>query len=542
MNNMPLPEDLAELRRLIHALHEQCITPEESAQLEAWVCRDKEARRVYVQYMNLYAGVRWRLTQGLSSDQPLSNGKSQPSRAPILGFLGDVLQAGADFLSQSFVLTLLLAIGLPGIVLLVLVLDVARQPVAPAPVARAPVAPAPVVQTPVAPAPAAVAEMTASHRCVWEGENAQLAMGTKFLPGEELRLREGLAELAFTSGARVILQGPAAFRVGDEKNGFLAEGALAATVPPPAQGCTVQTPLASVVDLGTEFGVRVAPDGTAEAHVFQGRVLLGTPADKGAPESFQELNGGQAAKIHRTLGNDRPQTELIAAASDRFVRRLPPATNVGLPEPKVVFAHYGSRDPLVEGWVSDEIAKGVLGGKGCRAEPIDDAGTAAWSISDSSQQAGLGYRHDPTNGLSPELIAKARAQGWVLRARFKAVGIDNSSAPGGVCVCSCWATDRDFTMRADTHPDGTQTLCLIGESSAGHNARIPIPDSRDRYVDYELRYNPKTNDADIYVNGKLMVTGYYRARVSQGLVLFGVFKTEKCDMRVARVEWGILEP
>ena len=90
-------EQFVELCGLIQALHDERITPEDSARLEEWVCRDEEARWIYVQYMNLYASLHWDKTQEPELDQAAPKTVVEASPSPILGFLGDVFRAGADF-------------------------------------------------------------------------------------------------------------------------------------------------------------------------------------------------------------------------------------------------------------------------------------------------------------------------------------------------------------------------------------------------------------------------------------------------------------
>lgn len=53
------PHDSVELHRLIQALHDEVISPEEEIRLAEWLLRDEAAREFYVQYMYLYARLRW---------------------------------------------------------------------------------------------------------------------------------------------------------------------------------------------------------------------------------------------------------------------------------------------------------------------------------------------------------------------------------------------------------------------------------------------------------------------------------------------------
>jgi len=58
------------------------------------------------------------------------------------------------------------------------------------------------------------------------------------------------------------------------------EGKLTAFVPPSAKGFTVMTPVAEVVDYGTEFGVTVDKSGETETSVFKGEVDFRAVADE----------------------------------------------------------------------------------------------------------------------------------------------------------------------------------------------------------------------------------------------------------------------
>jgi hypothetical protein len=89
-----------------------------------------------------------------------------------------------------------------------------------------------------------------------------------------LRLKSGLAQVEFVSGARVILEGPAQFRLDAPLEGFCQSGRLTAEVPAQAIGFRIASPQVAVVDLGTEFGMEVQTDGGTDVHVFRGQVEL----------------------------------------------------------------------------------------------------------------------------------------------------------------------------------------------------------------------------------------------------------------------------
>src|SRR6185436_1902405 len=79
----------------------------------------------------------------------------------------------------------------------------------------------------------------------------------------------------------------------------LLEGTLAATVPPKAHGFAVSTPRARVVDLGTEFGVRVNVAGQTDVHVLQGEVTLAPTASSATTPTAQPTTvpAGSARRV-----------------------------------------------------------------------------------------------------------------------------------------------------------------------------------------------------------------------------------------------------
>jgi len=310
-------DDSDKLLRLLSLKADELLNDEQWEELVALVSSSTQARRIYVEHMFLQAMMHRmaRLTKASTAlPEPLGpdvaapreepDRATGPARSPILGFLGDVFQAGTNFLARPPVLTLLLAVGLPGILFLILVLHVARQP--------APVVP--------------VAQLTQTHQCVWDKGDKPLPVGKDLFAGEQLRLSEGLVEITFDKGAKVLLKGPATFDASSNGQGFLHAGSLVANVPKGSEGFTVRTPNATVIDLGTEFGVFVEDEkGIAEVQVFQGNVELQTAA-QGKPQktSCQRVQAGGAVRI--TLVGQKGASPVISKITppvNRFVRRMP---------------------------------------------------------------------------------------------------------------------------------------------------------------------------------------------------------------------------
>jgi hypothetical protein len=331
MSSAPSPHD--RLGQLLGKLLDGGLSPDEGQELSERLRDDEEARHYYVRLMALHAGLLGRcappisppgcqadhtvpadLLEDLSAmgldhfvstlPPPLPEGQSTESRSPILGFLGDVFRAGTDLFSRTIVLTLLWAVGLPGILLLILVLSVSRQPGPETPVAA----------------------VTRTYECVWSENSAAWWAGADVYADQRLELRQGLAEITFARGAKVLLEGPATFTVAGNGRGFLGDGSLVATAPKGAEGFTIQTPALAVVDLGTEFGVRVEDQkGTGDVEVFQGKVELQAAA-KDNPENTlrHSLTIGQAARVEPAAAQTAmPTVRQVAPVASRFVRQMP---------------------------------------------------------------------------------------------------------------------------------------------------------------------------------------------------------------------------
>lgn len=95
-------------------------------------------------------------------------------------------------------------------------------------------------------------------------------LGAPLEPGW-LRLKSGLVQIVFYSGARVVIEGPAELQLISPGEIACSSGQLVAEVPPQAKGFRVNTPQMNVTDLGTVFGIEVK-DRQTELHVFKGSV------------------------------------------------------------------------------------------------------------------------------------------------------------------------------------------------------------------------------------------------------------------------------
>ncbi len=189
--------------------------------------------------------------------------------------------------------------------------------------------------------------------------------------GDQFILSSGLMEITYDTGAKVILQGPVTYEVDSPDGGFLSVGKLTARLEKrgewreessekvvsgqptvassqwsvasetnpeipkspipnpssspaprpqsPAPVFAVRTPTAVVTDLGTEFGVYVAANGSTQVHVLQGAVEACALNSPGNRPMHQCIIEGNAMKI------DRKEQALttIRYAPHLFARKMP---------------------------------------------------------------------------------------------------------------------------------------------------------------------------------------------------------------------------
>ncbi len=98
--------------------------------------------------------------------------------------------------------------------------------------------------------------------------------GASLFPGDPLHILDGAVEISFSNGARVIVDGPAELTVTESSRIELHGGRLVARVTEESKGFTVLTPSATIVDVGTEFGVTVDSFGEVQTTVFDGKVWM----------------------------------------------------------------------------------------------------------------------------------------------------------------------------------------------------------------------------------------------------------------------------
>ena len=112
-----------------------------------------------------------------------------------------------------------------------------------------------------------IGELVEVSKAQWQGRPPS----EKLNRGRRLQLGLGSVELRLVSGVRVVLQGETDVVLRSAMEIELNNGQLFADVPDNAHGFRVTTSGMDVIDLGTQFGVRIGATG-ADVHVFEGEV------------------------------------------------------------------------------------------------------------------------------------------------------------------------------------------------------------------------------------------------------------------------------
>ena len=184
----------------------------------------------------------------------------------------------------------------------------------------------------------AIAWLANAQNCTWaDGEPPG-----ELRPGRSVRIDRGLAEVRFRCGARVVIQGPAHLDLVSDRVVRLRHGSLTARVPAEATGFEVLSPQGKVIDLGTEFGVSVAPDGVTDVYVFEGKV-------EAHPPGGGKLNLTERQSARLAAGQVAP----AEADPTRFVRAIVPVPQVAPQSLRLGF------DRPVAGTVRDRSGAGT---------------------------------------------------------------------------------------------------------------------------------------------------------------------------------------
>ncbi len=175
-----------------------------------------------------------------------------------------------------------------------------------------------------------IAHITASRNCRWANPSLAVGYGAELVTGQQLHLDAGLAEITFTDGTQVILEGPAKLNLSTDTESILLSGRLAATLPAGFSTIPVRTSRMGVVGsrsvegafndrAGLHFGLSADSATGEEVHVFHGKLqafLLG---------ERQEQHSLAVDLVSREAARIQPASTTVAkffANRDMFVQSI----------------------------------------------------------------------------------------------------------------------------------------------------------------------------------------------------------------------------
>lgn len=165
-----------------------------------------------------------------------------------------------------------------------------------------------------------IAIVTQVRYPLFAADDEPLTVGQKMRPGR-IRFLGGAAEITIRNGVKIILEGPSELELVDELSGYLHSGSAVVRMPEGMDGYRLGTASTDIIDLGTEFAVRVMPDMSTDVQVYDGAVVAACNDGMANKRLPQRLEVGQAARFSPTTETG---IEAIPFLEERFVRQIEP--------------------------------------------------------------------------------------------------------------------------------------------------------------------------------------------------------------------------
>lgn len=315
-----------ELLDLLDALCNDKLASGDHERLEGLLTENADAQHVYFDYLDMHLQLRrWRKVEGQRAELPV----------PVSPFISPL----PNSFSPSFVDRPVFSYMVASVVLCVMLLSAwaykithDQEFVDNRPARKKNVDSNGVVF---------VGIITGTTDCRWTNPDTSTILGAFVSFNRKYALSSGLMEITYTSGSRVILEGPCEFEVNSNAGGYLHLGKLTARIKKrgenreggreiakktlkansPVPLFTVTTPTAVVTDLGTEFGVKVSEDGDTYTQVFSGSVKVRLVGDGRSNDLV--LRENESARVIKSADGDKSSIiKLNADEQSRFVREM----------------------------------------------------------------------------------------------------------------------------------------------------------------------------------------------------------------------------
>ena len=265
-----------------------------------------------------------------------------------------------------------------------------------------------------------VATMLFSEDCQWKSGRA-VSEGAR-LAAETLYLAKGMAILRFDGGAEMVLRGETELELQSATHARLRRGDVVVRAEGEAAGFKLDTPSASLLDLGTEFAVKVVGGGGTELHVSEGAVAY---AQGGVTET---VPAGKAVRLEQSKP---PQA--IAGDAPRFAQLVRDANPRERPERMIVY----------DGFNYDEGSyppSRIAGGKGW---------AGPWRLRSERE---MGGRSEPDTTTDMRIVQGQTNLPWLMNRG----GIGLLELPAGACV-----RIRPMSLPLEMNRDGITYFSLI---------------------------------------------------------------------------------
>ncbi len=337
-------------KAIINAYIDNELTEDQLRELAAWMCETPENRRRFItdcylhsQLQDIFAGEKIAREAAEPADADPGDDVTAVAPSGFISFASGICHDTLGFFSQEIPFALLIATFITslGLVAGSMIYVTHHQPLASD--ALPPTLKAVPAKTEY------VGQVTGMVKVIWADDSTAALNGAGVPLGRKYALASGLMEITYHTGAKVILQGPVTYEVDSRDSGFLSIGKLTARLEkkgtekvasgqslvasgtnpksqisnpqsPIPNPFTIHTPMATITDLGTEFGVDVDKNGAAQVHVYEGKVVSQSKASRNGKTETVYLKAGEAVQFS-------PQQQKHVAISftpRRFIRKLSP--------------------------------------------------------------------------------------------------------------------------------------------------------------------------------------------------------------------------
>ncbi len=173
---------------------------------------------------------------------------------------------------------------------------------------------------------AVLGKITRVYEAEIHGDHPRLAAGQP-VRTERWNLASGMVEFTLTNGVTLVLEGPGELEFFSPMRASMLSGQVVVRVPEKAIGFELDSPAARVVDLGTEFAIKVGPDLQTDVQVFEGTVVA-----TGARSGFSSrMEAGTASRFNLEATSAPLELEF---SESRFLRHVPKNIKPGVPLPE----------------------------------------------------------------------------------------------------------------------------------------------------------------------------------------------------------------